>query len=284
MQCILSRCPICIFIARQERFLDIEWEFIDGGIEAPEVRDYLEKCAENNDKSELLTIALCGDSPEENASAALFLPEIINEKKIPLFVYQPGGDQMMRIVKYSPRYSHIYPFGMKTDAFDKQYHERMKQARRIMYLYSQDGTIKDMPEGEEEELVESWFNTQYVFQQSNMYAANSIPFKMRSLSVHENKDLSEEDIDLMARTEHNRWNIERLLMGFSPYPLSKRMAFKEVLSSNNHKAKEELAEKLKEAKERRFKHKDIAPYDELLDGSKKYDRTIVKNIFNVSRI
>lgn len=107
---------------------------------------------------------------------------------------------------------------------------------------------------------------------------------MRSLSVHENKDLSEEDIDLMARTEHNRWNIERLLMGFSPYPLSKRMAFKEVLSSNNHKAKEELAEKLKEAKERRFKHKDIAPYDELLDGSKKYDRTIVKNIFNVSRI
>lgn len=260
-------------------FLDIEWEFIDGGIEAPEVRDYLEKCAENNDKSELLTIALCGDSPETNASAALFLPEIINEKQIPLFVYQPGGDQMMRIVKDSPRYSHIYPFGMKTDAFDKQYHERMKQARRIMYLYSQEGIITDMPEGDE--LVESWFNTQYAFQQSNMYAANSIPFKLRSLSVHENKEFSEEDIDLMARTEHNRWNIERLLMGFRPYSLSKRMTFKEILSSNNHETTEELTAKLKEAKKKLFKHKDIAPYDELLDGSKKYDRTIVRNIFNV---
>ena len=265
-------------------FLDIEWEFIDGGIEAPEVRDYLEKCAENNDKSELLTIALCGDTPEENASAALFLPEIINEKQMPLFVYQPGGDQMMRIVKDSPRYSHIYPFGMKTDAFDKQYHERMKQARRIMYLYSQEGIITDMPEGDEKELVESWFNTQYAFQQSNMYAANSIPFKLRSLSVRENKRLSEEDIDLMARTEHNRWNIERLLMGFSPYPLSERMAFNEILSSDDLDAAQELDTKLKTAKKKLFKHKDIAPYDELLDGSKKYDRTIVKNIFNVSRI
>lgn len=265
-------------------FLDIEWEFIDSGIEAPEVRDYLEKCAENNDKSELLTIALCGDSPETNASAALFLPEIINEKQIPLFIYQPGGDQMMRIVKDSPRYSHIYPFGIKTDAFDKQYHERMKQARRIKYLYNQEGIITDMPEGDEEELVESWFNTQYAFQQSNMYAANSIPFKLRSLSVHENKELSEEDIDLMARTEHNRWNIERLLMGFRPYPLSERIAFKEILSSNDHEAAEELSTKLKEAKKKLFKHKDIAPYDELLDDSKKYDRIIVKNIFNVSRI
>ena len=265
-------------------FLDIEWEFIDGGIEAPEVRDYLEKCAENNDKSELLTIALCGDSPEENASAALFLPEIINERQIPLFVYQPGGDQMMRIVKDSPRYSHIYPFGMKTDAFDKQCHERMKQARRIMYLYSQEGIITDMPEGDEKELVESWFNTQYAFQQSNMYAANSIPFKLRSLSVQENKELSEEDIDLMARTEHNRWNIERLLMGFSPYPFSERMSFKEILSSDDLDAAQELDTKLKAAKKKLFKHKDIAPYDELLDDSKKYDRTIVKNIFNVSRI
>ena len=160
----------------------------------------------------------------------------------------------------------------------------MKQARRIMYLYSQEGIITDMPEGDEKELVESWFNTQYAFQQSNMYAANSIPFKLRSLSVRENKRLSEEEIDLMARTEHNRWNIERLLMGFSPYPFSERMVFKEILSSDNIGAAQELNTKLKAAKKKLFKHKDIAPYDELLDGSKRYDRTIVKNIFNVSRI
>ena len=114
-----------------------------------------------------------------------------------------------------------------------------------------------------------------------MYAANSIPFKLRSLSAQENKELSEEDIDLMARTEHNRWNIERLLMGFSPYPLSERMSFKEILSSDDLDATQELVTKLKAAKKELFKHKDIAPYDELLGGSKKYDRTIVKNIFNV---
>lgn len=262
-------------------FLDIEWEFIDGGIETPEVRDYLESCTKSCDKSELLTIALCDNSPETNASAALFLPEIMHEKQIPIFVYQPGGDQMIRVVKDSTRYSHIYPFGMKTDAFDTQYHERIKQARRIKYLYNQKGIITRMPEGDEKELVESWFNTQYAFQQSNIYAANSIPFKLRSLPFHGTKELSEEDIDLMARTEHNRWNVERLLIGFRAYPLSERMAFKEILSSNNHEAAKELDTRIKEVKRKFLKHIEIAPYDELSDESKKYDQIIVKNIFNV---
>lgn len=30
------------------------------------------------------------------------------------------------------------------------------------------------------------------------------------------KDLKEEDSDIMAEVEHNRWNIERLLLGFHP--------------------------------------------------------------------
>ena len=42
-----------------------------------------------------------------------------------------------------------------------------------------------------------------------------------------------------------------------------------------------MKEKLTEAKNNWFMHKDIAPYDELLDSSKKYDKFIVKNIIEV---
>ena len=85
----------------------------------------------------------------------------------------------------------------------------------------------------------------------------------------------------MARTEHNRWNMERLLMGFRPYELSERIEFKQILVSDDTKAIESLKTMLKETKIKLLKHKDIAPYEELLDSSKKYDRTIVKNILKV---
>lgn len=262
-------------------FLDIEWEFIDSGIETPRVRNYLEQCAEHNNKSELLTIALCDSEPSTNASAALFLPNIISEKHIPLFVYQPGGDQMMQIIKNTPLYTNIYPFGVKTDAFDAQYPERVKRGRRIKYLYdlrNRDLAFTKMPT--DEELIAPWFATQYAFQQSNMYAANSIPFKLRSLSIGSHKKLIEKEVELLAEIEHNRWNVERLLMGFKPYKLTERNEFNAILKAGGKKAKE-LEAKLKENKKTLFMHNNIAPYDELLTNSKKYDITIVRNIQSI---
>ncbi len=263
----------------EKGFLDIEWEFLDGGIETPDVRNYLEECALRNDKSEILTIALCDNEPETNASIALFLPEIISEKQIPLLVYQPGGDQILRVVNDSVLFSNIFPFGMKTDAFDIHYHERMRHARRIKYLYDQGENFTKMPK--DDELTENWFETQYAFQQSNMYAANSIPFKLRSMTHDKSKEPSKTEIELMARTEHNRWNMERLLMGFRPYEFSERIEFKQILVSENTEVIENLETNLNEAKTKLFKHMDIAPYDELLESSKKYDRAIIRNILKV---
>ena len=40
---------------------------------------------------------------------------------------------------------------------------------------------------------------------------------------------------------------------------------------------------IKKAKKQQFKHKDIAPYDELLQLSIEYDRAIVRNIIYVIR-
>ena len=263
-------------------FLDIEWEFIDGGIETPQVRSYLEQCALRNEETEVLTIALCDNDPETNTSAALFLPSIISEKQIPVFVYQPGGDQMLRLVKDTAPYTHLYPFGMKTNALDKQYQERQRRAKRINLLYKLEDEGKPftkMPE--DSELVAPWFAKQYAFQQSNMYAANSIPFKLRGVAIGIEEKLTDKDIDLLAKIEHNRWNVERLLNGFRSYKLTERLTFKAILEEGDAKTKKPLEATLKKNKNTLFIHKDIAPYEELLPSSQNYDKAIVRNIQSV---
>ena len=51
---------------------------------------------------------------------------------------------------------------------------------------------------------------------SNIYQINTIEFKMRSLGLDFSKLDNPEIKELFAKVEHNRWNIEKLLMGYKP--------------------------------------------------------------------
>ena len=54
---------------------------------------------------------------------------------------------------------------------------------------------------------------------SSLYSANSIPFKLRSIGIANTKDvrpMTDEEKKLLALTEHNRWNVEELLIGYRP--------------------------------------------------------------------
>lgn len=261
-------------------FLDVEWEFVDGGIETRGVRTYIKKCVRDQ---ELLTIALCNDDAEANTSSALFLPDEVYENHIPVFVYQSGGDQMIEVLRDSGLYADIYPFGMKADGLDKQFMERIRRARRIMYLYDVEdkkGKYEGMPK--DDELLDAWFSKQYVFQQSNIYAANSIPFKLRSIIGNGNlRKLTESEVEILSVVEHNRWNVERLLLGIRPYKIAERKNFISVFSSDDPEKIRSLKTAYKEQKTKYFKHKDIAPYSELLPDSKRYDQNIVRNIVDV---
>lgn len=261
-------------------FLDIEWEFVDGGIETRGVRTYIKQCVKDQ---ELLTIALCNDDAETNTSSALFLPDEIYEDHIPVFVYQPGGDQMIDVLRDSGLYADIYPFGMKADGLDKQFMERIRRARRIMYLYDVEDTKNGKYEGmpKDDDLLDSWFSKQFVFQQSNIYAANTIPFKLRSIGNGNLRKLTESEVEILSVVEHNRWNVERLLLGIRPYKTAERMNLNSVFSSGDPEKIGPLKRVYKEQKTKYFKHKDIAPYSELLPDSKKYDQNIVRNIVDV---
>ena len=270
-------------------FLDIEWEFIDAGIEDPNVREYIRECVKEDGKSEYLSFAFCGHEAEDNMAASLYLPKEVYAKKeyspdgdIPVFVYQPLTKCVLATAKKASRYSNLYPFGMRADCFDPQL-ERMQWAKKIKYLYKHVSDYSGM--GTEKELEELWYHNkdeQYIKLQSNIYAANSVPMKFRSIGLDPNvrSSITPSEIAVLAEVEHNRWNVERLLTGSSALPFEERknLLLKKLSSA---KADIEYAGCKKEEYKARFMHPDIAPYEELLASSKEYDINIATHLLDI---
>ena len=117
----------------QKGFLDVEWEFIDAGVEDRNVREYIRECVAKDGESEYLSLAFCGYDAESNVAASLYLPdEVFANDNIPVFVYQPLTRWVLATAKQAGRYSNLYPFGMRTDCFDPR-QERLLWAKRIKY-------------------------------------------------------------------------------------------------------------------------------------------------------
>ena len=264
-------------------FLDVEWEFIDAGVEDPNVREYIRECVKKDGVSEYLSFAFCGHEAEDNVAASLYLPKDVFEKNdIPVYVYQPLTRWVLATAKETDRYSNLYPFGMRTDCFDPQ-QERLLWAKRIKFIYDNEGKYDAM--ASLDKLNEGWYKKegQYIMQQSNVYAANSVPVKFRSIGLDPavRTSMTSDEVNVLAETEHNRWNVERLLAGYSPVPFEDRMTIIAGLLSSDKAAVKLAKDEKNRLKKKLFKHADIAPYDELLNLSKEYDINIVKNLLDV---
>ena len=270
-------------LSDRKGFLDVEWEFIDAGIEDRNVRSYIRECVEKDGVSEYLSLAFCGHNPEDNVAASLYLPqEVYQSGEIPIFVYQPLTRWVLATAQESPRYANLYPFGMRTDCFDPQ-QERLLWAMRIKYLYDHNEDYKGMPPADE--LAAAWYKTNLMYSklQSNIYAANSVPMKLRSIGLdpQARRPVSREERDDLAEIEHNRWNVERLLTGYSALAYDERKGLiVDQMSSCSFVADEAKVRK-KRLRDTEFRHADIAPYGELLASSKQYDINIVEHLPDV---
>lgn len=287
-----EKSPLVANIVRTPRadlgdFLDIEWEFIDASIESAQFRDHLTQWAMNDD--EYLTLAICNNESDANMAAALYLPEIIYVKDIPVFVYQPLSGEVLKYAHGTGRYSNVYPFGMKDECYDPMFRKRIVKAKRINYIYDAENFGRLYCGMGASEEVESKWNSldQYVYRFSNLYAANSIPTKMRSIgidpdAIDADMMLTDAQVDLLSVVEHNRWNMERLLLGIYAIPIDERNVINHLLKSDK-KEEEELGKSMARLVKHNNRHKDITPYDDLPERSKNYDRAIVRNILDVIR-
>ncbi len=269
-------------------FLDIEWEFIDGSIESDNVRSLIEKWAA--DDKEYLSIAICENQTDANVAASLYLPEAVYVKDIPVFVYQPLSGEVLKYAHDTVRYSNVYPFGMKDECYDPLFRKRIVKAKRINYLYQLENIKAKYEKMASAAVLEEYWDTrlEYIYKLSNLYAANSIPAKLRSVgidpdSVNDDTVLSQYDIAVLAEIEHNRWNMERLLLGTQPIYESRRKEINDMLDKNSPEDVQKCGKAIKNHLQDNFYHKDIAPYKDLLEDSQNYDKAIVTNILDVMR-
>ena len=92
---------------------------------------------------------------------------------------------------------------------------------------------------------------------------NKEPVDYKILSDEE-MALSDEELEITARTEHNRWNIERLLMGYRP-----------ATPEEAERATADPAYK-KRLKDTEFVHINIAPYDAIPESTREIDRIMTR--------
>lgn len=78
---------------------------------------------------------------------------------------------------------------------------------------------------------------------------------MRGLDIddtsHDDQSLSDYEVEIMAKIEHNRWNVEKLLMGF-----------RKAREKEDKYVHGDFADKLKKNKDL-FIHHDIRPFEDL---------------------
>jgi hypothetical protein len=264
-------------------FLDIEWEFVNGNIADNNVRELLKQAYKDNENGKTyLTVSMCEDKADRNIAAALYLPsefhqitmkdgtkdEVDYEKTIPILVYQPESEELLKTSSQEiAMFRNILPFGSVRESYDPFVRRRILEGKRINYIYFKGEEYSYMT-SDIAKLDEMWRNTKYADQMSNIYCASHIGVKLRS--VGNRAELTDEEIKLLAVTEHNRWNVEKLLMGFEALPEKER-------------AKQSTPEGLAKLKDKKkiFKHYCIAPYSQLLPNDCKYDTLIVKNLRDV---
>ncbi len=270
---------------KDQDFIDVEWEFIKGYDHNPIVQrrlnDYIE------DPNAIVTVAICLNITHISLRSAMSLPKKYYEKNIPVLVQQRKTSTMVSILngedfdeKYRQNrlYKNIQPFGMVADCYDLHMVSSVDACKRISYVYDHFFTYDNLPT--KIDMVKAnqiWDETVVSKRWSNIFAAASIPTKLRCIAVNWTvknpthlDDLTEEQVSLLSEIEHNRWNVEELLLGYRPVHKDEDAE----IDADKNKKKEYR---------NRFIHYDIRPFSELkTDNSgrkaNEYDEVIVRSL------
>lgn len=222
-------------------FLDVEWEFISAGIQTAAVRQYLSAAVQ--DKKQVLTIAISGENGYNNLAAAMYMPELVLKSDTPILIYQPEGDAEVEWMRKSEVFQHFYPFGMGDNCYDDSFFTRLAWAKETNLTYEQNfGNPADKTADE------LWSRLRLAAQFSNIYNANYALATLHRMPT-----------EYMAELEHNRWNMEKLLVGFRAIDKQER----DDLEWGRVDNAEEQINTLKA----RFYHHNIAPFADLTQVS-----------------
>lgn len=235
-------------------FLDIRYEFVEANCNDRRFYQRLEEWC--SDARQYLTLVFCYDNTVKNNAAGLYLPRVIYESDTPVYMHQRSRGSLDKFLAKS-MYSKVVPFGMCDEPIDIDETVDMEWAKRLNHYYwsgfnpNYNDTVK---------IEEEWDATQVADRWSSVYNVASIPIKYRSVGHHFIYGqpvpwFTSAQLDILARVEHNRWCVEKLMMGYKAASDEERRRALEAIARGDKAPKQEL--------KRRFVHPDIVPFDQL---------------------
>ena len=172
------------------------------------------------------------------------------------------------------KYANLYPFGMIDDSFSIDYYSN-HLAMAFNYIYDfYSAHNETLPESipSVDELIKKWKPVTTSNKWSNLYLADSLEFKLRSIGLDfktaTQAELTDEQVDKMAYTEHCRWNMEKLLLGYRPVNDDEIDGTADVNILKKHM----------------YAHHLIKPYKHLTEGQKQLDKNIIKKLPDIISI
>lgn len=250
-------------------FLDVEWEFIQGTVAQLELQKYIEDSIIEKTK---MTIAICKDEPSRCLAAALNLEWRIYEKAKQVLVYNRYDDALIEQLKnqgkydiYSPFKNKIKAFGMASKCFRKDILEdsdTLAKEFHKVYCTDENGEIRE-EDVEIKKLTDYW---------SNVYVSNTLWTKLRCVEI-EKEEIVDKDKKNLIEVEHNRWNVEKLIMSYRH--LTKE---EQDRASNDPQVKKLLKGEMA--------HLDIClnkRLREIDEGAITYDKRIVENLIRIKK-
>lgn len=238
------------------------------------------------------------------------LSQTIKKKRL---IDDNGTTKVQRI---KGRYSDVYPFGMTDIIFDvnKKTHH---MAELINYLYnfyydskyivdengnpitenekkglplsnqlskSGEKVLLGMMKLDKENVLKTahdlWIGLKVSDQWSNLYSAYNIGFRDRTLKAEGFNDCMKLDKDIllrMAEVEHNRWNVEKLLMGFRK-PLPEEDAYELDVNQYEERRRKGVFNSFKKTNNKnQYVHADIRPFSQL-NEIQEIDKEIIRFI------
>lgn len=285
------RSELVLFKGDSSNFLDVEFEFIKGDVFSQKVQQKISEWAEAKNEQYLsIFLAQANqrlnfvmgmnmpDSVYDNKVNVFirqdrsdnFVTNLRTADSAKEFTYAKVESGKVSLDKRKARYANIYPFGMNEAGYCEDDHS-LKRAKLINYLYctmpseNKFQSLLALDAMSEEQIWleanEKWQELTVALKWSNLYSSYTIRTKltslraMRGLKVDDKSQdcaiLSDDEVDILAKVEHNRWNVEKLLMGF-----------RKPLGNEDKYEHPDMDEDL-QVNKKLFIHHDIRPFEKL---------------------
>lgn len=258
-------------------------EFISADIEDNQVQERIAVCT--NDSASIPSLAICNGDENFAALCAVELSRRCG-RNCPVYVYiskEKGLANLLtdqipqnRTMKPNADVANIYPFGMIDRIIAKEAITNGQRDRLAMTIFedyqkSKKNSLRIWEKAPEWEKISNRSQADHIdvkLRAIGCYAAEKPVHDQDSEVLNFHEDHKNNEVELMARMEHDRWNAERYLNGWGKY---------------NGPG---VWDKLEPTQQDKIKNEQkmngyLVPWDELPDHVKEFDRNAVRNIFAI---